>query len=363
MPAGSVSAREAQRTALAFPKLTKKYTRMIRILTCLMLLLAPLAARAAPAFCRAAAAGIEDALRGFEPEDSETRISIAAAVQERQAFSLDSGTKLDNGELDGFPLSKDERAQFDNAVASIYRAGNLNGLVMLDAVRGTANCHSPLLFSTASGSLQPLKVPPPGDPFELCLYGGVALGEAEGVPFYAQTENDGLETDELKIFARKGGVLAEACTIGASYGMAYEAAERFCKEPALCTAFAARAAKWAAEFATGGGSVGDPALVRAGEGQAPRTADGALPLFGAAQGRLVRQAFRFGASEAWFALKGDPGADFVRIGPAAEGPAAVANWKAFTLAVLYKGGEPAASFVIEKRRAAFKSLSVKEPEK
>jgi hypothetical protein len=86
-------------------------------------------------------------------------------------------------------------------------------------------------------------------------------------------------------------------------------------------------------------------------------------LFGAAQSSLVPQAFRFGASEAWFAVKGDPRVDFVRIGPAAEGPAAMANWKAFTLVAFYKAGEPLASFVIEKRRAAFKSLSIADPEK
>ena len=342
---------------------TKKYTRMIRILSCLMVLLTPFAARAAPEACKAAAASIEDALRSFDPQDSETRISIASAVQEHPAASLDFGAKLDAAELDGFPLSPEERGQFGNAVAMIYRAGDLNGFVMLDAVRGTANCHSPLLFSTASGSPQPLKVPAPSDPFELCLYGGVALGDAGGAPFYAQTQNDNLETDELKIFARKEATLSQACTISASYEIAYEAAESFCKEPALCTAFAARAAKWAAEFATAGGGIGDPALARAAEGQAPRAGDGALPLFGAAQGRLVPQAFRFGGSEAWFAVKGDPRADFVRIGAAAEGPAAMANWKAFTLAVFYKAGEPLASFVIEKRRAAFKSLSIKDPEK
>jgi hypothetical protein len=323
----------------------------------------PFAARAAPEACKAAAASIEDALRSFDPQDPETRISIARAVQQHPAASLDFGTKLDAGELDGFPLSQEERGQFGNAVAMIYRAGDLNGFVMLDAVRGTADCHSPLLFSTASGSLQPLKVPVLSDPFDLCLYGGVALGDAEGAPFYAQTENDNLETDELKIFARKDdAALSHACTISASYEIAYEAAESFCKEPALCSAFAARAAKWAAEFATAGGSIGDPALVRAAEGASP-AGDGALPLFGAAQSRLVPQAFRFGASEAWFAVKGDPRVDFVRIGPASEGPTAMANWKAFTLAAFYKAGEPLASFVIEKRRAAFKSLSIKDAEK
>ena len=137
-------------SALALPMHTKKYTRMIRILSCLMVLLAPFAARAAPEACKAAATGIEDALRGFDPQDAETRISIASAVQEHPAASLDFGTKLDAGELDGFPLSQEERGQFGNAVAMIYRAGESNGFVMLDAVHGTANCHSPLLFSTAS---------------------------------------------------------------------------------------------------------------------------------------------------------------------------------------------------------------------
>ncbi len=290
-------------------------TFTIRILSCLTLLWAPPAARAAPEICKAAAGEIEASLRSFDAQDPETRISIASAAQEYQAAGLDFGSKLDGGELDGFPLSPEERAQFDKAVALIYRAGNLNGLLMLDAVRGTANCHSPLMFSTASGLLRPLKIPTPGDPFELCQNGGVALGAADGSLFYAQTENDGLETDKLRIFARKGSGFSEACTVSASYEIAYEAAESFCREPALCTAFTARAAKWAGEFRAANGAVNDPALTRAHAGEVQQATPGELPLLGAAQSKLVPQPFRFDGSEAWFALKGDPRADFVRIGP------------------------------------------------
>ena len=338
-------------------------TFTIRILSCLTLLWAPPAACAAPEVCKAVASDIEASLKSFDAQDPETRISIASAVQEHPAAGLDFGSKLDSGELGAFPLSLEERTQFDNAVVLIYRAGNLNGLVMLDAVRGTASCHSPLLFSTASGSPRPLKAPAPGDPFDLCQKRGVALGAAAGRAFYAQTANDGFETEELKIFTRKSAGFSEACTIGANYELAYEAAESFCKEPALCSAFAARAAKWAGEFRAASGAVNDAALARAAGSGMPQAAPGELPLLGAAQSKLAPQPFRFDGSGVWFAFKGDPRVDFVRIGPAAEGPAGIASWKAFTLIALYKGGQPAASFVIEKRRTAFKSLSMTGPEK
>jgi hypothetical protein len=340
-----------------------KCTFTTRVLSCLTLLWAPSAACAAPEVCKAVAIEIEASLKSFDAQDPETHISIASAVQEYPAAGLDFGSRLDSGELDGFPLSPEERAQFDNAVALIYRAGNLNGLVMLDAVRGTANCHSPLLFSTASGSLRPLKAPAPAGPFDLCQNGGVALGAAAGSVFYAQTGNDGFETDEVKILTRKNAGFSESCTISANYELAFEAAESFCKEPALCSAFAARAAKWAGEFRSANGAVNDAALARAAGSGVQQAAPGELPLLGAAQSKLVPQPFRFDGPGVWFAFKGDPRVDFVRIGPAAEGPAGIASWKALTLIALYKGGQPAGSFVIEKRRTAFKSLSMSGPEK
>ena len=52
---------------------------MIRILSCLMLLLAPFAARAAPEACKAAAASIEDALRSFDPQNFDPRVPRRAS--------------------------------------------------------------------------------------------------------------------------------------------------------------------------------------------------------------------------------------------------------------------------------------------
>jgi hypothetical protein len=85
-----------------------------------------------------------------------------------------------------------------------------------------------------------------------------------------------------------------------------------------------------------------------------------LPLFGADESTLVPEPFRFDSAETWFALKDDPRADFLRLGPAHDGPRTMANWDAFTLAALYKGGQPVASFVVEKRRGAFQDLGLYE---
>src|SRR5258706_2088320 len=184
---------------------------------------------------------------------------------------------------------------------------------MLDSVRGTAHCHSPLLFTTTSGSPKPLKLPEPSDPFELCLYGGVALGAANGAPFYAQTEDDFAETDAVTIFPLREGELFQACTLSANYEIVYEMAELFCKEPGICSRYEAKAAKWAADFNGGKGRMSDPSLTQAAEQQVLDAAP-ELPMFGTAQSKLLPQPFRFGGPEAWFAVKDDPSADLLHIG-------------------------------------------------
>ena len=44
-------------------------------------------------------------------------------------------------------------------------------------------------------------------------------------------------------------------------------------------------------------------------------------------------------------------------------PESKPDWKAYALLVLYKGGEPAASFAVEKKRGAFRFLAVNGAEK
>jgi hypothetical protein len=87
-----------------------------------------------------------------------------------------------------------------------------------------------------------------------------------------------------------------------------------------------------------------------------------FPIFGAVASRLVPEPFRFDGEESWFAAPGDPRVDVLRIGAANQGPANMAQWEAFTLATLYKSGQPVASFVVQRRRAAFVSLSVRTGE-
>jgi hypothetical protein len=321
------------------------------------------AALAAPEVCDIAAQEIEASLRAFNaapdarPHD---RISIANAAAKHPAAGLGFGAKFSEESLSDFPLPDGARANFKDSIRLVYQAGGPNGLLMLDAVQGTAYCHVPYLFTLASGSAEPLKVPEPGEPFERCSYGGVALGAAAGSPFYAQTYDDYVEKDELRLFPFKEGRLSEACTIAAHYGIVYQTAESFCKEHALCSDYGAKAAKWAADFRTRSGQIDDPSLTPAADGQAPKGTADLLPFFGQEESKLVPQPFRFDGSSAWFAIKGDPRADTIRIGAAAQGPAMMANWDSFTLVTLYKNGRPAGSLVVERRRGAFQSLSARE---
>jgi hypothetical protein len=83
-----------------------------------------------------------------------------------------------------------------------------------------------------------------------------------------------------------------------------------------------------------------------------------LPLFEGQETKLVPEPFRFDVSAAWYDIKGEAGADLVRIGPAHAGPSSAAAWDAYTLAALYKDGAPVASFVVEKQRGAFQQVQL-----
>jgi hypothetical protein len=324
------------------------------------------AAQAASDLCAAAAAGVEASLRAFKPGAKAGApfhgISIRNAVAKKPAAGLDYGSTLDERTLKPFPLTDKDRALFKESVNRIFRAGGKNGLALLDAEAGTAHCHSPILFSLAGPEPKALPLPEPADPYDLCAYGGVALGAIGGAPFYVQSEDNFLDTDRLKIFAATGEKLAKVCAIEAKYAMGYETAETFCAQPELCRTYAGRAAQWAQKFDESRGRVADPMMTPATPEATPADDPTLFPIFGAVASRLVPEPFRFDGEESWFAAPGDPRVDVLRIGAANQGPANMAQWEAFTLATLYKSGQPVASFVVQRRRAAFVSLSVRTGE-
>jgi hypothetical protein len=321
------------------------------------------AAQAATELCASAAAGIEASLRAFKPggrtRESYRAISIRNAVAKKPAAGLNYGATLDEAGLKQFPLTDKDRALFRDSVNRIFRAGGRKGLVLLDAEAGTAHCHNSVLFSLAGAQPKALPLPEPGDPYELCSYGGVVLGAVGDTAFYAQSEDDFLETDRLKIFAVAGEKLAQACVIAAKYALGYETAESFCAEPELCRVYSGRATQWAQKFAESKGRVADPNLTPASPATTPDDDPTLMPLFGAAASRIVPEPFRFDGEESWFATPGDPRVDVLRIGVANQGPANMAQWDAFTLATLYKSGQPVASFVVQRRRFAFRALTVR----
>ena len=194
-----------------------------------------------------------------------------------------------------FPLAEGDRALFKEAIRRIYRAGGEDGLIMLDAVAGTADCHSPFLFTKVVGVLKAIKIPSVDDPYDLCSYGGVALGLAGRSPFYAQTENDYVATDTMKIFPLADARLGKPCTIRAQYEITHELAERFCADRSLCAAYAGKAAKWATQFRDAKGKLDDPALTAAAESQTPNVDESELPMFGAKESNLAPEPFRLTA--------------------------------------------------------------------
>jgi hypothetical protein len=334
---------------------------MRRVLALVLILSLAQAARAAEGSCGAAATGIDRSLRAFGlSEDARhpfDRISIAGAVRRHPAAGLDFGAMATSAEIDAYPLTKEQRAAFDGAMAYFYKAGRENGLTMIDAVAGTAHCHDPFPFTRRSGTLKPVAAPE-AEPFSLCATGGVALGFAGGEPFFAQTADDFLEQDELTLFPFRHGKLSEACVIAAHYQIVFETAERFCDKPGLCSDYAEKAASWAERLRRFGAV--EAAQLAAAKAPEPKEGGDELQLFGAKESALVPEPFRFDGTESWFAVKDDPRIDSLRLGPPQDGPRMMANWEAFTLAALYKDNKPVASFVVEKRRGAYQELGLFE---
>ncbi len=331
---------------------------MRRPFFCLIALVSTLAAaRAESDLCRAAASGVEASLRAFRPgAKAGERISIRHALARKPAAGIDYGAPLDDATLRKFPITSNDRAFFKESTPRIFRSGGKNGLVLLDAEAGAAHCHSSFLFSLATDVPVALALPASDDPNALCAHGGVALGSAAGTQFFAQTYDDSLETDWLRIFRPAGDAVAKACAIDARYAIATEVVEKYCAQPDTCAALEGRVAQWAQIFGQSGGKSVGPALAPIGAGALPEDDPAALPLSGLGN-RSGDAPRRFDGGESWFALTGDNRADVLRIGAAAEGPASRADSP--TLATLYKGGQPVASFVVQRRRGAFQSLAVR----
>jgi hypothetical protein len=328
---------------------------MLRSLLSLLLFFWTSAALAEASLCASAASAVEASLRAYKP-DLRERISIASALTQKPGAGLDFGRRCDAAAIAAFPLSAEQRRDLAQGTCLVYRSGGAKGLAMLASMQGTAHCHVPMVFTLASGEPASLPAPVPDDPFDLCGAGGVALGTLDGQAFYVQTGDEEMENGTLKIFPLKDGKLTEACTISASYELSHETIASFCADPALCRTFDARAAHWAAAGASEGRAE-DPALKVANAGT-PEPGSPALPLFGAQSADIARHAFAFGQSGAWFALTGNRSVDFVHAG-SAEVPDGAPSLRAYTLIALYKNGQPAASFAVEKKRRALRSLSVR----
>lgn len=336
---------------------------MRRLSVCLIALLVPLpAAHAATGVCRAAAWSIKASLRAFRPSarthDPYARISIRNAVKRRRAAVLDYGALLTDKEMRKFPLSDNDRALFQQSEGRFFQVGGKKGLAMLDAIAGTAHCHTPFLFNLASGAPVAVTTPTPDNPYDLCSYGGVELGYARRTPFYAQSYDNFIDADRLQIYTLADGALVKTCTITAHYDIPYKTVEKNCPQPTLCAAFSARVEKWAQQYRESKSQILDPDLTPAPPGPEPADDPAAFPTLGGAQTSLAPEPFRFDGTDHWFALKGVDGADLLRIGAAYQGPVNMANWQSFTLLVLYKSGQPVASFVVERQRGAFRSLQV-----
>ncbi len=316
-------------------------------------------AQAAPDLCQSVARGVEASLRAFSPSGKGATLSIRNAVKKRPAAGLDLGADIDDEALRKFPMDVNDRALFQQSVRRIFRAGGATGLAMLDAEAGAAPCHAPFLFSLAGREPKPVARPAADDQSDLCAHGGVMLGAVGGAPFYVQSYDDQLDVDRLQVFTLAGGKLTRACVIESHYSISNQVVEKACGKPDLCAVFAGRITQWAQKFHDGKGKIADIALTPSHPRALPGEDDpAAFPTLDAGPSRIVPQAFRYDGKEAWFALRGEA-ADAVRVGAAARGSADTADWDSFTLVALYKAGQPVASFVVERKRRALLSLSVR----
>lgn len=325
--------------------------------SCFAFLIATSVADASPIMCATIARKVSEKLRLLSakaPQPDGPGLSIRAAFAGSPA-KMDSGTPATAEMLAEFPLSDADRKQLSNSTVRIARAGGDSGLVLIDGVSGTDQCHTPHLFSLASGQKHALEVPAPNDPSDRCGHAVMALTEFEGSAYFVEMDDGADETENFRITGQNNDMLGMTCSITIRYKMDYAPAESFCAKPNLC-ALGPKAAVWARAWRTGGAELRDPAFSPA---PIPKFANGdrALPLFGGVS-KLAPQPFAYEAQENFFTISGEPDADLLRIGAAKPGPANMADWQTFTLAGLYKADSAVASFVIRRHRAGFESVTI-----
>lgn len=323
--------------------------------SCFALLIMTATADASPVMCATIARKISEKLRITKAlQSGGPGLSIRAAFAGSPA-KMDSGTPASVETLAEFPLTDANRSELRNSVVRIARAGGDKGLVLIDGVSGTARCHSPHLFSLASGQKKALEVPAPNDPFDRCGHSALALTDVDGDAYFVEMDDGVDETENFRITPQQSDMLGMTCSITVRYQMDFAPAESFCAKPELC-GLGAKAALWARAWRTGGSELRDPAFSPA---LAPKLATGeqTLPLFGGVS-KIAPQALGYDVEQNFFTISGEPEADLLRIGAARPGPANMADWQTFTLVGLYKSDHPVASFVIVRRRSAFASVTV-----
>ncbi|PPQ33525.1 hypothetical protein CCR94_01335 [Rhodoblastus sphagnicola] len=315
-------------------------------------------AESSPLMCNAIARKVSEKLRVLStkaPQPGSPGLSIAAAFA-GSPVKMDFGAPASAETLAEFPLADADRKQLSNSVVRIARAGGDKGLVLIDGVSGAGQCHSPHLFSLASGEKRALEAPAPNDPLDRCGSNALALTEVEGDAYFVETDHGAGETEHFRIIPQQLDALAMVCSITVRYQMEFAAAESFCEKPELCQ-LGAKAAVWARSWRMGSAELHDPAFSPAA---APKFENGdraTLPLFGGVS-KIAPQAPGYDVEENFFNIAGEPDADLLRIGAAKPGPANLADPQAFTLVGLYKSNRPVASFVVVRRRSAFASVTV-----
>lgn len=329
---------------------------MRRIVTSFFVLLfATMAAEASPVMCYTIARKISAKLRVLSArpmEPGSPGLSISAA-SDGGAAKLDFGAPATAATLAQFPFSDQDRAGLRDAVVRVARAGGDKGLVLIDAVSGAAHCHTPWLFSLASGEKKAVAVRKPRDPLEWCGRKSMALADADGDAYFLETDQSAGEVENFSITPQELDGLGMTCAISVRYKMDFTPAESFCAKPELCR-LGPKAAVWARAWRTGSAELRDPAFSPVA---APTSIGADLPLFGGVS-RLAPEALGFDAEQNFFTILGEPEADLLRIGAARPGPANGADGKILTLVALYKAGQPVAGFVVALRRKAMDSLSV-----
>jgi hypothetical protein len=325
--------------------------------SCFALLITTAVTDASPIMCATIARKVSEKLRLLSakaPQPDGPGLSIRTAFAGSPA-KMDSGAPASAETLAEFPLTDADRKQLQNSVVRIARAGGDRGLVLIDGVSGTAHCHTPYLFSLASGAKKALEAPAPNDPFDRCGHSALALTDVDGDAYFVEMDDGVGETENFRITPHNMGMLGMLCSITVRYAMDFAPAESFCAKPELCQ-LGAKAAVWARAWRTGGAELRDPAFSPAA---APKLdgADRSLPLFGGVS-KIAPLAPSYDAEENYFTISGEPDADLLRVGAAKPGPANMADWETFTLVGLYKSGRPVASFVVVRRRAAFASVTV-----